>query len=242
MLRFEHTWLIFKIGTWRGNFSRIAPRFRARSNGRGFAEPGAMPLLRIALFCMFAACGSQARHARVTGRIDVGSFESTPNRVEALGDDGAYEETSLEPSGAFALAVGLENVWSLRVVTDRGAHPIALSRRGHFDRGFIAQGRAEARLGTVWLPTADTDVTRLDEREAGGCIEGRLADGSPCAVLEALSSCADGPRRPTDDPTALLLGTGALRELPGAQAGVRYAISSHVPPPILWECPDTPLP
>lgn len=161
-------------------------------------------------------------------------------QVEAQGDDGTLHVTTLTDDGTFDLEVPPEGTWSLRIV-GAAVWPVALARQGHFDRALITQGRATGRLGTLWVPSS-AEVTRVLLANEATCVEGRLTDGGACAVLEALVSCADGPQRPLDDPPSLLLGTGTLAELPGTSAGVRYAVSARVPPPILWECGELPLP
>ncbi|MFZ5445171.1 MAG: hypothetical protein ACOZQL_34595 [Myxococcota bacterium] len=199
----------------------------------------------LALVLFFAGCGGlgDGPHAHATGQLDLASFPAPPpDGVEALSSDGERRQTALAADGRFDLPLTLEKTWSFRVTfSSGGGYPLALARDGHFDRALVADGRVAADLGTVWLPPAGSDVTRVPESDAARCVAGRLDSGAPCAVLEALTSCADGPTRPTDDPTSLLLGTGTLGELPGAARGVRYALPSHVPPPILWECPPAPV-
>jgi hypothetical protein len=191
---------------------------------------------------VLAGCGGAALSnpsARATGTVDLSTFPTPPpNEVRATSDDGEVRTGAIASDGSFQVDLGPDQVWSFRVTfAAGGGYPIALPRTGHFDRGLETQGRAPAVLGTIWLPPAGSDVTRVFEANAASCPDGRASDGSPCAVLESLVTCADGPARPTDDPTGLVLGTGTLGDLPGASGGMRYALPSHVPPPILWECP-----
>jgi hypothetical protein len=229
------------------NVSRATER---RSSGQRLAN--ALTVMRLPLLLLTSLLGvgcdftnAPPPSARLTGRLDRASFPlGAPTHLEAIADDGTTLRAELADTGTFELPLTLRQTWALRFSTDGGpSFPLALARPGHFDRGVIVQGRAEARLGVVWLPPPETpEVTRLVESQAARCLDGRLEDQTPCAVIESLVSCADGPPRPLEDPTSLLLGVGSLRELPGAGDGVRYVVASWVPPPILWECPAPTLP
>ncbi|MFT3707263.1 MAG: hypothetical protein QM817_06315 [Archangium sp.] len=200
-------------------------------------------ILLFAFVAALAACGSTTSSGPAThllGRVNSSSFPlEAPVAIEASSDDGRVVRAELAADGSFDLALGVDGTWELRVfLPNGGGHQIAIAREGHFDRGFVTQGVVTARLGVVWLPPAGTtDVWRITEEKGDTCVEGRLADGSACVVVEAIVSCADGPRRPTDDPTSLLLGAGEFVDLPGSERGVRYALASRAPPPILYECP-----
>ena len=197
-----------------------------------------MRWLRSTVLLILTGCGAGVRpSAHLTGHLELASFPApAPTALEATDDQGEVRTTTLGADGAFDLKLDPEQTWTFRVTSETGGYPVALPRLGHFDRGLVTEGPVEARLGRVWLPDAGSDVTRVQQSEAASCPDGQLESGAACAVLEALVSCADGPARPVEDPTSLWLGAGTLGDLPGAQAGVRYAVPSHVPPPILWEC------
>lgn len=199
-------------------------------------------LTRFSLRCLvwgaaLAGCGGSGASAHATGTVAAQGFPVTAVRFEARSTQGEVSGVALGADGAFDVPLALERTWTFHVIDANGVeYPVALPRDGHYDRGLVSSGRVEARLGTVWLPPQSIDVTRVPEREGAQCVDGQK-DGTPCAVLEALVSCADGPARPVEDPTSLLLGTGVLSDLPGTDRGVKYAVPSRVPPPILWECP-----
>jgi hypothetical protein len=186
-----------------------------------------------------AACGSGGEtKARALGTVDLSSFEAPrPVAFEARADDDEVQLAALDKSGAFSLALSPDQTWSFRVVIENDAGvSLAIPRRGHFDRAVVSAGRVDANFGTIWLPPPSSDVARVAPKDAATCEAGRLQDGTPCAVLEALVSCAEGPPAPVTDSTTLLLGTGALSDLPGSSRGRRYVVPSRSPPPILWEC------
>lgn len=195
----------------------------------------------LSLSVVLSACGGggPAASARAVGVVELSSFAPPlPTGVEARADDGEVRVAPLQSGGGFSLALSADKAWSFRVIFEGGAgHPLAIPRTGHFDRAIVSGGRVDANFGTIWLPPPTADVTRVNEQDGASCAGGRLEDGTPCTVMEALVSCADGPARPVDDPTTLLLGTGALADLPGADRGTRYVVPSRAPPPILWECP-----
>lgn len=192
----------------------------------------------------FTACGTALTHATASGTVDVSSFGTpAPSSVLALAEDGTLVSATLGADGTFSLPLAVDHLWSLRLGNDANdSWPLALARVGHFDRALQVSGPTTVKLGTVWLPPRDADVTRVPQAQSDRCPAGRLDDGTPCAVMEATVSCADGPERPAEDPTSLLLGTGTLDQLPGASTGTSYAVPSFVPPPIIWLCPgQTPL-
>lgn len=122
-----------------------------------------MRLLPLLLLC---ACGSASRDARVLGRVDIPGAV----RIEAVSDDGGVvHSTGIEN---FELIVGLQQVWSLRVVTESDVIPVAFAREGHFDRGLFVQSNVDANVGVVALSVRDVGI-------------------------EPLVSCADGPPLPT---------------------------------------------
>jgi hypothetical protein len=196
----------------------------------------------LVLVPLLAACGgtSSTPATHLQGRVATSSFPlEPPVAVGGNSDDGRTVRADLAADGSFDLPLGVDGVWELRVfLSNGGSHQIALARDGHFDRALVTQGVVTARLGVVWLPPAGTtDVVRLTESQGSECVEGKLSDGSACVVVEAIVTCADGPRQPIDDPTSLLLGAGAFADLPGSERGVRFALASRTPPPTLYECP-----
>lgn len=197
------------------------------------------PTLAIALLAL-AACGGPLPQAHLAGRVDVASFGATSATVQATSDEGDLATATPGADGAFTLALPLGHAWTLAVVAGQESHPVAIARQGHFDRGFDAQGPASEQLGRLWLPPPGTALKVLPQAEAGQCTDGATSSGEACVVDEAFVACADPPMRPLEDPTSLFLGAGTLAELPGASRGVRYAVTSLVPPPILFACTVTP--
>jgi hypothetical protein len=197
-----------------------------------------MKPLRVAMLLWLAACGSPSGPlAHVTGQVDLSTFpQPTPTSVEATDQDGHLKPGTLSEDGRFDLRLAPDHTWSFRVVFEGGGYPIALPREGHFDRALVAMGQVEAPLGEVWLPPAGSSVTALPQSESARCPAGRLEDGTPCAVDQVQLTCTDFSRAAGPAPAGLLLGNGSLADLPGAARGVRYAIPSRVPPPVVMEC------
>lgn len=143
----------------------------------------------------------------VQGKLELASFPTAPETVEAIDESGAITEAAADSDGGFSLALEEGHSYRIDVKSGSEATPVVFARGdGRLAKSFrVSSGDATMDLGAVRhldsAPsagfTAWNDPNGLDEETCEDGID--VATGAACVDDESQEMCEHGTRHAADD-------------------------------------------